>query len=133
MTLSQSIIEIFENYLEDKGIEIDNPEREQSGENACQIYGTEYGDMEQKIDELILDYTYGNTNELITIEEFVEQVWNVERVKIAVNNDGNFNHLVRPYNYSPLPSDSTVDDLKQRIDYCINRPFRYYIDPLKSK
>ena len=37
MRLAQEIIEIFEDYLEEKDIKIDNPEREQSGDNACQI------------------------------------------------------------------------------------------------
>lgn len=53
MRLAQEIIEIFEDYLEEKGIKIDNPEREQSGDNACQIYGTEYGDLEDKINHVL--------------------------------------------------------------------------------
>lgn len=55
MNLSQNIIEIFETYLEAKGVQINNPEREQSGEGACQIYGSEYGDLQEKIEEAIND------------------------------------------------------------------------------
>lgn len=53
MRLAQEIIEIFENYLEEKGVIIDNPEREQSGDEAAQIYGTEYGELENKINEVL--------------------------------------------------------------------------------
>lgn len=55
MNLLQNIIEIFETYLEAKGVQINNPEREQSGEGACQIYGSEYGDLQEKIEEAIND------------------------------------------------------------------------------
>lgn len=43
------IIDVFENFLEDKGIEIDNPDKAQS-ENPANIYGTDYGDMESEIE-----------------------------------------------------------------------------------
>lgn len=52
MNLAQEILEIFENYLEEKGIVTDNPEREED-ENAALIYGTEYGDLECAINEVI--------------------------------------------------------------------------------
>lgn len=52
MKLAQEIIEIFEDYLEEKGIVIDNPERKED-ENAALIYGTEYGDLEDKINEVL--------------------------------------------------------------------------------
>ena len=52
MTVTQKIIEIFEDYLEEKGINIDNPEREED-DFASLIYGTEYGDLESKITEVI--------------------------------------------------------------------------------
>ena len=43
------IITVFENFLEDKGIVIDNPDKEQS-ENPSNIYGVDYGDMESEIE-----------------------------------------------------------------------------------
>lgn len=43
------IITVFENFLEDKGIEIENPDKEQS-ENPSNIYGVDYGDMESEIE-----------------------------------------------------------------------------------
>ena len=63
-------------------------------------------------------------NELVTMEEFIEQVWQIEGVKIELKpRDGAVEHLVRPYNYPRLPDDATVDDLKARLDECVNKPF----------
>lgn len=55
MTIVQEILEIFEDYLEEKGVEINNPERAES-DTAAQLYGTEYGDLENKITNLITTY-----------------------------------------------------------------------------
>lgn len=52
MKLAQEILEIFEKYLEEKGIIINNSEREED-ENAALIYGTEYGNLEYLINEMI--------------------------------------------------------------------------------
>lgn len=57
---------------------------------------------------------------LVTVDEFIKQVWEVENVKITVKQD--INHLVRPYNYERLPDDATIDDLKERIHKCL-KPF----------
>lgn len=63
-------------------------------------------------------------DDLVTIEEFKKQVWDIEHVKVDINlKEGGVEHLVRPYKYDRLPGDATVDDLKRRIDECINRPF----------
>ena len=63
-------------------------------------------------------------NELVTMKEFIEQVWQIEGVKIELKpRDGAVEHLVRPYNYPRLPDDATVDDLKARLDECVNKPF----------
>lgn len=68
-------------------------------------------------------------NELVTIEEFKKQVWEVEGIKINIElKENGIEHLVRPYNYKRLPDDATVDDLKRRIDKCINEPFVYFIN-----
>ena len=54
MTLSQRIIEIFENYLEEKGIDIPNEDRDRDGNpDAAIIYGCDYGDLETQLDELL--------------------------------------------------------------------------------
>ena len=52
MNLAQEILEIIEDYLEEKGVLINNPEREED-ENAALIYGTEYGNLECEINEAI--------------------------------------------------------------------------------
>ena len=52
MTVVQKILDLFEEYLDEKCVVIDNPEREED-DNAAQIYGTEYGDLESKITEII--------------------------------------------------------------------------------
>ena len=52
MKLAQVIIEIFEEYLEEKGVKINNPERE-GDDSTAQIYGTEYGELENKINKVL--------------------------------------------------------------------------------
>lgn len=67
-------------------------------------------------------------NDLVTVEEFINQVWEVEHIKIKINKrEGYIEHLVRPYNFKPLPDTATVDDLKLRINECLNKPFVYMI------
>lgn len=65
------------------------------------------------------------TGELVTMETFIQQVWEIEGVKIELRpkNGQSIPHLVRPYNYPRLPDDATVDDLKARLDECVNKPF----------
>ena len=65
--------------------------------------------------------------ELITIEEFKEQVWKIEGVKISIDTNNYPDHLVRPYDFQRLSNNATVDDLKRRIDFCLNTPFIYFI------
>ena len=52
MTVVQKILDLFEEYLDEKGVVIDNPEREED-DNAAQIYGTEYGYLEDEITKII--------------------------------------------------------------------------------
>lgn len=62
--------------------------------------------------------------ELVTMETFIQQVWEIEGVKIKLApRDGAIEHLVRPYDYPRLPDDATVDDLKARLNKCVNKPF----------
>ena len=66
---------------------------------------------------------------LVTINEFIQQVWDIECIKIEIKpKDGATDRLVRPYNYDRLPDDATVDDLKARIYKCINEPFIYMMN-----
>ena len=67
-------------------------------------------------------------NELVTIEELEKQIWDIEGVKIEVRktNPKYPDRLVRPYNYERLPDDATVDDLKARINECLE-PFIYFL------
>ncbi len=61
-------------------------------------------------------------DDLVTLEEFKKQVWDVEGVKITISFTDGEERLVRPYNYSRLPDNATVDDLKKRINECL-KPF----------
>lgn len=66
---------------------------------------------------------------LVTIEEFKQQVWDIEGVRIELKlQEGCVEHLVRPYNYKRLPNDAIVDDLKGRINECVNKPFITYMN-----
>ena len=52
MTPIQAIIEVFENFLEEKGIDIPNPEKE-GDDGAAIIYGTDYGELESRIENVL--------------------------------------------------------------------------------
>ena len=43
------IIDIFEDFLEEKGVLIDNPERDEDADNTAIIYGSDYGLLQDKI------------------------------------------------------------------------------------
>ena len=45
-------IDIFEDFLEDHGVDIPNEEKEQS-EGPCIIYGTHYGELSDRIEHLL--------------------------------------------------------------------------------
>lgn len=49
------IIDIFEDFLEEKGIEIQNDEKEDS-ENPTIIYGTDYGDLSDNIENMMMSW-----------------------------------------------------------------------------
>lgn len=49
------IIDIFEDFLEEKGIEIQNDEKEDS-ENPAIIYGTDYGDLSDNIENMMISW-----------------------------------------------------------------------------
>ena len=49
------IIEVFEEFLEEKGIDIPNDEKEQS-EGPCIIYGTDCGNLMDRIETILTEY-----------------------------------------------------------------------------
>lgn len=49
------IIEAFEDFLDDKGIVIDNPEKEED-EFASNIYGTDFGNLSDRIETILTGY-----------------------------------------------------------------------------
>ena len=51
-----ALIECFENFLDDKGIVIENPEKEQSKDCASNIYGTDYFDLESEIEHILKNW-----------------------------------------------------------------------------
>ena len=52
--LVAQIIEVFEDFLDDRGIVLHNEEKTDSGDNAANIYGTDYGEIQSGI-EFVLE------------------------------------------------------------------------------
>lgn len=52
--LLMEIIEVFEDFLDEKGIEIQNPEKDEDPDGAANIYGTDYGNLEETVAEVLL-------------------------------------------------------------------------------
>lgn len=53
------IIDIFEDFLDDRKVILDNPERSEPGvdpESAANIYGTDYGDLQSALEELLANW-----------------------------------------------------------------------------
>lgn len=52
------VIEIFELFLEERGIHIDNPEKleENDPDNACNIFGSDYGELSTDLEELFKNW-----------------------------------------------------------------------------
>jgi len=50
------IIDIFEDFLEAKGIELPSSEKDQDPDAAI-IYGSDYGDLYQDIEELLVNWS----------------------------------------------------------------------------
>ena len=50
-----AIIESFEDLLDKYGIEIPNPEKSEE-ESAANIYGSDYGDLEEEIENILKFY-----------------------------------------------------------------------------
>ena len=50
------IIDIFEDFLEEKGVMFPNEERDQDPDNAAIIYGTDYGDLQDELTALMIGW-----------------------------------------------------------------------------
>lgn len=50
------IIDIFEDFLDEKHVEITNPDREQSGDGAAIIYGMDYGFLQSELEEMMMSW-----------------------------------------------------------------------------
>lgn len=57
-----AIIETFEDFLDERGIVIENDEKLEDPEGACNIYGTDYGELEDNITGIL--YSYGLVKEV---------------------------------------------------------------------
>lgn len=55
LELLGSIIDIFEDFLEGKGVEIDNDEKEGDADAAI-LYGTDYGNLESAIEQTLINW-----------------------------------------------------------------------------
>lgn len=49
------IIEAFEDFLDERGIVIENDEKAES-DGACNIYGTDFGELENAVTEILYWY-----------------------------------------------------------------------------
>lgn len=56
------LIEIFEDFLAEKGIEIENPEKQEAiadgedPESICILYGTDYGEIQSLVEETLINW-----------------------------------------------------------------------------
>ena len=55
LELLASIIEAFEDFLDEKGIVIENPEKEKD-DFASNIYGTDFGSLSDSIETILTNY-----------------------------------------------------------------------------
>ena len=62
MEISCDIIEAFEDFLDKRGIVIENDEKLQEPEDASNIYGSDYGELETAIGDIL--YAYGLVEEV---------------------------------------------------------------------
>lgn len=63
------IIDIFDDYLEEHGIEISNPEREDNTDNTAVIYGSHYDLLTSKIEETLKNFGLLNSRCFATGKE----------------------------------------------------------------
>jgi hypothetical protein len=51
------IIDVFEDFLESKGIDIPNDEKDEDDDNPAIIYGTDYGEIQTDLEELLQNWS----------------------------------------------------------------------------
>lgn len=93
--LSINIMEYFENFLEDKKIDIPNPEKDEAiecGENPSNIYGTDYGNLMDQIESLISarDEAIDRRDEGIRRAPKTQYDWEKDGEWVAVSGKYNF-------------------------------------------
>ena len=55
-------LDIFEEFLEERGIEIHNPEKDEriaegaNPDELCDLYGTDYGNLQSEIEEVLFSW-----------------------------------------------------------------------------
>jgi len=81
--LAHEIVELFEEFLDERGIKIENPDKQQD-ENAANIYGLDYADLFYGIQDLISKYKY---------VEFILSLWHTI-IKGGMKMNVNTNNLV---------------------------------------
>ena len=50
------IIDIFEDFLESKGIDIENPEKAEDPDSEAIIYGTDYCELESRLEKTLINW-----------------------------------------------------------------------------
>lgn len=71
MTISQIIVEIFEDFLEARGVTIPNPDREEDPDSAI-IYGMDYAELEENVEDLLQNWMENEIGK--TIQNFLRKV-----------------------------------------------------------
>lgn len=71
MTISQTIVEIFEDFLEKRAVTIPNPDREEDPDAAI-IYGMDYAELEEKVGSLLQNWMENEVGK--TIQNFLRKV-----------------------------------------------------------
>lgn len=56
LSIIAQYIELFEDFLDERGIDIPNDEKEQSPDSACTIYGTDFGELAGQIEYLLIKH-----------------------------------------------------------------------------
>ena len=46
------LIDVFEDFLDEKGIVIPNPEKDDDPDNPANLYGTDYGNIQSALEEI---------------------------------------------------------------------------------
>lgn len=48
------IIDIFEDFLDEKGVWFENPEREEEEDNLAIIYGSDYDELSNRLEDMMV-------------------------------------------------------------------------------